>query len=142
MKRIIAIDFGLKRIGLAISDHGQKIAFPLTTVEGGKKAVPNIQQALAKHLGEIERILIGFPILLSGKEGEMAGLVKKLGADLEQTLSLPVEFVDERFTSKLADQSLKEIHLNRKERTAKLDMSSATILLQNYLDGKKHEHFP
>jgi len=85
----------------------------------------------------VERILVGFPVLLSGKEGDMAVLVKKFALTLEETFSLPVELIDERFTSRLADQQLKEIHLNRKERTAKLDTAAAAILLQAYLDGKK-----
>ncbi len=137
MKRIVAIDYGLKRIGIAVSDAGQKIAFPLTTVPGGNKAIPNIQLALKDKLGEIEKILVGFPLLLSGREGELATLVKKFASALEAALALPVELIDERFTSKLADLHLKEIHLNRKERTAKLDTAAAAILLQAYLDRRR-----
>jgi putative pre-16S rRNA nuclease len=137
MKRIVAIDYGLKRIGIAISDAGQTIAFPLETVAGGKQAIQNIQAALKNRLAEVERILVGFPLLLNGKEGEMAGFVKQFAEALAKALSIPVELIDERFTSRLAEQSLKEIHLNRKERTAKLDTAAATVLLQAYLDGKR-----
>lgn len=140
MKRIVAIDFGLKRIGIAISDSGQKIAFALATVPGGNNAVLNIKNALSDKSEDIERILVGFPLLLSGKEGDMAILVKNFAGKLEESLAIPTELIDERFTSKLADQSLKEIHLNRKERTAKLDTAAAIILLQGYLDGK-NGHF-
>jgi putative Holliday junction resolvase len=136
MKRIIAIDFGLKRIGIAISDGGQKIAFPLETVAGGNGAMLNIKTALKDKLSEIEKILVGLPVLLNGKEGDMAILVKTFAKSLEDAFQLPVELIDERFTSRMADQNLKEIHLNRKERTAKLDTAAAAILLQAYLDGK------
>jgi putative Holliday junction resolvase len=71
----------------------------------------------------------------------MAGLVRTFAKNLEEAFHLPVELIDERFTSRMADQNLKEIHLNRKERTAKLDTAAAAILLQAYLDGK-NEHFP
>jgi putative Holliday junction resolvase len=137
VKRIVAIDFGIKRIGIAISDSGQTIAFPLATVPGGNNALSNIKNALKEKLSDVERILVGFPILLSGKEGDMAILVKKFSQTLEDAFSLPVELIDERFTSRLADQHLREIHLNRKERSAKLDTAAAAILLQMYLDGKK-----
>ncbi|HEV7736776.1 MAG TPA: Holliday junction resolvase RuvX [Chlamydiales bacterium] len=137
MKRIVAIDFGIKRIGIAISDNGQTIAFPLATVSGGNNAVLNIKNALKEKLPDVERILVGFPVLLSGKEGDMAILVKKFAQTLEEAFALPVELIDERFTSRLADQHLREIHLNRKERTAKLDTAAAAILLQAYLDGLK-----
>jgi putative Holliday junction resolvase len=137
MKRIIAIDFGLKRIGIAISDSGQKIAFPLETVPGGAEAVLNIKKALKNKIGDIERILLGLPVQLNGKEGDMAGLVRTFAKSLEEAFHLPVELIDERFTSRMADQNLREIHLNRKERTAKLDTAAAAILLQAYLDGKQ-----
>jgi putative Holliday junction resolvase len=139
MKRVVAIDFGLKRIGIAVSDSGQKIAFPLETVAGGAGAVLNIKTALKGT--DIEKILVGLPVLLNGKEGDMAGLVRTFAKNLEEAFHLPVELIDERFTSRMADQNLKEIHLNRKERTAKLDTAAAAILLQAYLDGK-NEHFP
>jgi len=131
-KRIAAIDFGLKRIGLAISDLGQKIAFPLETVEGGKEAIANIQKALKEH--EIEKILVGLPLLLNGQEGEMAMVVKMFAQKLEHAFHLPVEYIDERLTSRMAQNLLKEIHLKRKKRTAKLDGESARLILQTYLD--------
>ncbi len=132
MGRIAAIDFGLKRIGIALSDAGKKIALPLTTVEGGKKAIENIAQAL--HNKDVELILLGLPILMNGKKGDMAELVEKFGASLEAALKIPILFRDERLSSKQADTGLREISLNRKERSAKIDVTAATFLLQTYLD--------
>jgi len=129
MGRIAAIDFGLKRIGIAISDERQKIAFPLETVPN----VAEIQKVLKKY--SITLILVGLPLLLSGKEGDMAAAVKKFAKDLEETTKIPVKLIDERFSSKIAEQSLREIHLNRKERSAKMDATTAAMLLQSYLDG-------
>ena len=135
MGRIVAIDFGLKRIGIAISDDRKKIAFPLETVPGGKRAVENIRKALGPKGNEVERILIGLPLLMSGREGDMALMVRKFAAELEKAFEVPVEPIDERLSSKIADQSLRAIQLNRKKRTENMDTTAAAILLQTYLDN-------
>jgi len=130
--RIAAIDFGMKRIGIAISDEGKKIAFPAQTIPGGPKAVQEVQKAFA--LKKIELILLGLPLLLSGKEGPMAEIVKRFAVELEATLAIPIKFIDERFSSKVADQSLRTMNLNRKERSERIDATTATMILQAYLD--------
>jgi putative Holliday junction resolvase len=132
MGRVAAIDFGVKRIGLAVSDKGRKIALPVDVVEGGKKAIQNIRAALP--LKEVDLILIGLPVEMSGKKGPMAALVEAFAKTVEEALNIPILLVDERLSSKGADVSLKEISLNRKERTEKIDMIAAMHLLQTYLD--------
>ncbi len=132
MGRVAAIDFGLKRIGLAVSDSGRKIALPVAVVEGGKKAIANIRAALP--LKEVDLILVGLPLEMSGKKGEMAILVEAFAKTLEEALGIPILLVDERLSSKGADVKLKEISLNRKERSERIDMVAATLLLQSYLD--------
>lgn len=134
MGRVAAIDFGLKRIGLAVSDKGRKIALPVGVVEGGKKAIQQIRAALP--LKEVDLILMGLPLELSGKKGSMALLVEQFAKQLEEALHIPVHLVDERLSSKGADAQLREISLNRKERSEKIDMVAATLLLQTYLDQK------
>lgn len=129
MGRIAAIDYGLKRIGLALSDANKKIALPLTCVEGGKKAVQNVSKSLP--LLEIELILVGMPLLMNGKKGEMAALVEAFSKSLEDAVHLPILLWDERLSSA---QASREIPLNRKRKTAKLDMVAATLILQTYLD--------
>ena len=133
MGRIAAIDFGMKRIGIAISDEGKKIAFPAQTVPGGPKAVQEVLKAFASKT--IELLLLGLPLLLSGKEGPMAEIVKRFALELEAKLNIPIKFIDERFSSKVADQSLREMRLNRKERSERIDATTATMLLQAYLDS-------
>jgi len=133
MGRVAAIDYGLKRIGIALSDKDKKIALPVCLVEGGKKAAQNITMALP--MKEVELILIGLPLLMNGKKGDMAHLVEKFAQDLETVGGVPILLWDERLSSKHADSMLKEISLNRKERSAKIDMMAATLLLQSYLDS-------
>jgi putative Holliday junction resolvase len=132
MGRIAAIDFGLKRIGIAVSDEGKKIAFPSCTIAGGPGAIDEIKKTFASK--QIELIIIGLPRLLNGTEGPMAEAVRRFAKELETKLNIPVKFVDEWFSSKIADRSLREIQLNRKERSKIIDVTTATMLLQNYLD--------
>ena len=136
MGRIAAIDFGMKRIGIAISDEGKKIAFPAQTVPGGLNSALEVQKAFSGKT--IELILLGLPLQLNGLEGPMAQLVKQFAIELEKELKVPIQFVDERFSSKVADQSLRQMQLNRKERSALIDVTTATLLLQGYLDAMGH----
>jgi putative Holliday junction resolvase len=130
--RVASIDFGEKRIGIAVSDIHRKIALPVNIVEGGKKAVQNIRAALP--LKEVDLIIIGLPLEMSGKKGPMAEKVELFAKMLGDALGIPTLLVDERLSSKGADVKLKEISLNRKQRSEKLDMVAATLLLQTYLD--------
>jgi putative Holliday junction resolvase len=131
--RVVAIDFGEKRIGIAMSDKDRKIALPVGTVAGGKKAIQNIRDALP--LKEVDLMILGLPLEMSGKKGLMAEKVEKFGKMLEEALQTPVIFIDERLSSKGADVRLREMSLNRKARTEKLDMVAASLLLQTYLDS-------
>ena len=132
MGRVAAIDFGEKRIGLALSDPHRKIALPVGVVEGGKKAIQNIKAALP--LKEVDLILLGFPLEMSGKKGPMAIKVEQFSKMLEDALGIPILLVDERLSSKGAEVKLREVSLNRKVKTEKIDMIAATLLLQTYLD--------
>lgn len=133
MSRIVGIDFGLKRIGVAISDERRKIALPLGTAEGGKLAVQNVLTLLAGR--QVLAILIGLPITLKGERGEMVHQVEKFGTALGQALDAPVIYKDERLSSLAADRSLQELLLNRKKRSEIIDVTTATMMLQSYLDS-------
>ncbi|MBX9745138.1 MAG: Holliday junction resolvase RuvX [Chlamydiales bacterium] len=133
--RIAAIDYGEKRIGIALSDSNCRIALPLTTVEGGRNAVSNVLKALESYKGQIRLIVIGLPLLMNGTEGTMAQNVRAFAKKLESTSQLPLVFLDERLSSAQADRQLQEISMNRKARSSKIDMTAATLLLQHYLDS-------
>ena len=138
MGRIVGIDFGTVRIGVAISDERKIIARTLTTIRAVKgnmvATIALIEQAL-KPYAPIEKIVVGYPLLLSGKEGELALLAKAFGAQLEQTLSLPVVLWDERLSSAQVERMLKEAELSRKKRAALSDSLAAVAILQNYLES-------
>ncbi|MBS0625361.1 MAG: Holliday junction resolvase RuvX [Verrucomicrobia bacterium] len=135
MGRVAAIDYGLKRIGIALSDEGRRLASPFTTVEGGKKGAAHVAKALEARKKEIDLILVGHPLLLNGKEGDMGLAARKFSEELEALFGIPVKLWDERLSSAQAERSLKELSLNRKERSAKIDAAAAALLLQSYLDS-------
>ncbi len=133
-KRIVSIDYGLKRIGLAISDENQIIASSLGVIPAGKSSGVTIQNLLTALKGyEIEKILVGYPIHLDGKVGFLADEVKHFISLLEKEVECPVVCVDERLSTVQAERSLKEGGMNRKKRAKVVDAVSAVILLQGHL---------
>ena len=122
----IGIDYGQKRIGIAISDDEVKIAFPRTTVEnkGNNKLVKTIASLVKKE--QISCMVVGLPVGLQGQETKQTKGVRAFANKLRKVVSVPVEFENEMLTTKMA-----------KESGAKdIDASSAAIMLQSYLDKK------
>lgn len=140
MPRIVAIDFGLKRIGLAISDDRGQIALPLKEVSAGKNfndSARNVLKALAIYGKELQRIIVGDPLHLSGQPSEMSRYVAQFIAALSIETQIPIETIDERLSSRQAEKSLIELSYNRKKRSRLIDSTSALILLQTYLERSK-----
>ncbi|MER3498751.1 MAG: Holliday junction resolvase RuvX [Chitinophagaceae bacterium] len=136
MPRIIAIDYGKKRTGLAVTDPLKIIATGLTTVES-KQLISFLKNYFSKE--EVERIIIGEPKNLDDSDTHATPLVEKIIEELQKNFpAIPVEKVDERYTSKLASQAMIEMGLKKKQRQNKalVDEIAATILLQEYLRTK------
>ncbi len=135
MGRIVGIDFGTARIGLAITDEMRIITQPLATVQASKN-VKQTADLIAKELErfkKIDTIVIGLPLLLSGKEGEMATLAKAFGAAVEARMGVPVVYWDERLTSSQVDRMLRDSDVSRKKRATLSDQLAAAAILQNYM---------
>ncbi len=138
MNKIVAIDYGTRRIGLAISDASRTIALPWTVIEAGKDPVESVVKALTPRLKEIGQLLIGLPLLLSGEVGLMAQEVQRFKERLAAALpSLKIEFFDERLSSRQADRELQSLSLNRKKRSETIDSRAASLFLQSYLDSHR-----
>lgn len=137
MGRVLAIDYGRARIGVAYSDERKIIATPFQVFIRKKKIEETYKEILNKtsHLLPFDLIVIGLPLLLNGKEGEMALEAKAFGQGLSAFASIPCLFWDERLSSSQVERMLKEDSLSRKERASLSDTLSATIVLQNYLDS-------
>ena len=134
MGKILAIDFGSKRLGLAISNEDQTIAFPLqnSEIKSSRHAVTLIIQTLEKE--SVKKIVIGLPLNMNGSEGFACESVREFVTLMQKQISLPVEFCDERLTTLMAERSLLEGDLSRNKRKSRKDKIAATILLQDYLD--------
>jgi RNAse H-fold protein YqgF len=133
LARILAIDYGLKRTGLAVSDPLKIIATGLTTVES-KQLIPYLKNYLSHE--EVELIIIGEPKNWDDTDTHATPLVKKIVIELEKNFPhVPLKKVDERFTSKMASRAMIDMGLKRKQRQNKalVDEIAATILLQEYL---------
>ena len=138
MARIVGIDPGQARIGLAISDEGQTIAFPRETIPvsgAAEEAASEVCRALADE--EIEIAVVGLPLRLDGTEGEAARRVRLFGEALRELTGTDVVYWDERMTTVAAERSLREMGRRGSRRREVVDQSAATILLQGYLDAKR-----
>ena len=133
MPRILSIDYGFKRTGLAVTDPLQIIATGLTTVES-KQLIPFLKDYFAKE--EVELIIIGEPKNWDDTDTHATPLVEKIIKQLEKNFpKIPIKRVDERYTSKMAKDAMLEMGLKKMQRRNKrlVDEIAATILLQEYL---------
>ena len=133
MPRILSIDYGLKRTGLAVTDPLQIIATGLTTVES-KQLIPFLKDYFARE--EVELIIIGEPKNWDDTDTHATPLVEKVIKQLEKNFpKIPIKKVDERYTSKMAKDAMLEMGLKKMQRRNKklVDEIAATILLQEYL---------
>ena len=137
MARILAIDYGLKRTGIAVTDPLQLIATGLTTIESPKLMV-FLKEYFVREI--VESILIGLPKNLNDTDTDITSHVKRIIIQLKKEFpAIPVIGLDERFTSKMASRAMIEMGMNKKQRRNKaiVDEIAATILLQGYLEGMR-----
>lgn len=137
MSRILAIDYGRKRSGIAVTDTLQMIANGLTTVPAHE-----LLQFLVDYVAKepVERILVGLPKQMNNEQSENMKFVEAFVRSLVRKVpDIPVEYVDERFTSVLAHRTMLDAGLKKKARQNKalVDEISATIILQTYLESKR-----
>ncbi len=133
--RILALDLGKRRIGLAVSDPLRITAQGLPNIERKNKRTDlDALEALVKDR-EIGLFLMGNPINMGGKEGRQSGWVREFAAALEAYTKVPVQFWDERLTSVEAGRVLRASGVSIAKRAAAVDRLSAVILLQSYLDS-------
>ena len=133
MARILSIDYGKKRTGLAVTDPLKIIATGLTTVET-QKLVPFLKDYFTKE--QVEKVIIGMPTNMDDSDTHATPLVRKFIEQFKKAFpAIPISEVDERFTSKMATQAMLEMGLKKKQRQNKalVDEIAATIMLQEYL---------
>lgn len=133
--RILAIDHGTKRIGIAVSDELKMIAQPLEFVpaEPFSEFLERLKAIIREK--EVEMILVGMPRNMDGSYGPAALKAQEFSAVLKSKVAIPIEMWDERLTSAQAQRFLIEGGVRRAERKRKVDKTAAAILLQSYLDS-------
>lgn len=131
MGRLLGIDYGTKRVGLAISDALCLTASPLEVVLRAE-LLARVKELVSTY--DVTGLIIGLPTGLSGHEGEAAEGARRLGDELSEATGLDVEFVDERFTSRIAEEVLLGSGMKRRSRRETVDKVAAAIILQAYLD--------
>jgi putative pre-16S rRNA nuclease len=133
--RILAIDHGTKRMGIALSDELKMIAQPVEFIpaEPFAQFLARLKQLL--HEKEVELILVGMPRNMNGSYGPAALKVQDFVAALKNAVTVPIKMWDERLTSAQANRFLIEGNVRREKRKEKVDKMAAAILLQSYLDS-------
>lgn len=136
--RVIGIDYGTVRTGIAVSDPSALIAQPAGYIRCDSLSIDELAEQIARKYADAnaDSIVIGLPKHMSGDEGTHAGKVRELAALLEGKLKIKVDFLDERLTSVSAEKLLIEGNVSRAKRKEKIDSVAACIILQCYLDTK------
>jgi putative Holliday junction resolvase len=138
MMRALGIDFGERRVGIALSDPTGTLASPLPTLKrraGKRPPLAALQRIVVDH--DVEVLVFGLPLALNGDETEWTRTVREVGEALATRTGLPVHFVDERLTSVRAERTVRSLGLPRRKREEKerIDAAAAILILQAWLDG-------
>jgi putative pre-16S rRNA nuclease len=139
--RIIGVDLGERRIGLAISDATATLARPLKTIDGGasdEAAAEALRDAVAELNAEDEVgcLVLGLPTRLDGSATKQTSRARRMASLLSDRLTIPVVLQDERLSSHEAEERLATNERDWRKRKAKLDAAAAAVILQDYLDGR------
>ncbi len=134
--RILALDYGTKRIGVALSDELGWTAQPLETFERKTldRDIAHIAALVGSH--DVERVVLGLPLQLDGREGPAVRAMREFAVKLEAGLSVPIVQWDERMTTKAAEELLIAADVSRKKRKGIVDRIAAAILLRSYLEAQ------
>lgn len=145
MGRILAVDFGERRVGVALSDPTATIAQPLTVIRrraGKRPPVQAIADLMAEH--DVEHLVVGLPLTLSGAESEWTAKVREFGEKLARRAGVEVSFADERLTSVAAERAVRSLGLKRsaREQKERVDAAAAVLILQSHLARLKDPQQP
>ena len=133
MPKLLGIDYGEVRIGLAIADMLLRIAHPHSVIQSGGDAISKIN-LLIEDKG-VEKVIIGLPRSLDGSEGPQAAESRRFGKEIAEITGVDIEYQDERLSSREADSILNDLGKNSREKRAIADAHQAAIILQSYLDS-------
>jgi len=141
--RVLAIDFGTKRLGVAVSDEAGIVGMPLATVDRvGRRADVALVAEIVKEK-DVDHVVVGLPLNLDGTPGTYADDARRFGTALESACEVGVTYWDERLTTAEAERLLIGFDVSRRKRRKVIDKLAATLILQSYLDARaSREEFP
>ena len=134
-ERLLGLDIGEVRIGVAISDELGSIASPLAMIPRRGDVAAELRKLIAKYTPS--RLVVGLPVGLSGREGPQAEATRAFAEELATTVGLPVVYYDERMSSSIAEQTLISQGTRREKRKQQIDAMAAAVILQGYLDNQR-----
>jgi putative Holliday junction resolvase len=132
--RVLALDHGTVRIGVAVSDAAGIVAHPRGYIDAGGSVIDRVRELITEL--EIERIVVGLPVSLDGSEGPPAVAARAFAAEIGELTGIPTELVDERFTTAIAERALIETGTRRERRQRLRDGAAAAVLLQDWLESR------
>ncbi|MCF7792836.1 MAG: Holliday junction resolvase RuvX [Candidatus Cloacimonetes bacterium] len=136
MFRILAIDYGEKRIGIAITDPLQIIARPYKVLANdGINALNTIEEIIQTE--KAGKVILGLPVNLAGEDTKKTLEVKEFATKLKSVISVPLEFWDERYTTDEAKKTIKKMNINTREARQIVDKIAASVILKDYLENHK-----
>jgi putative holliday junction resolvase len=135
--RVLALDIGEKRIGVAVSDPSGMVATPVMVLDATRALADGADVSRLVKEYEASVVVVGLPVSLDGTEGPQAQRVRKAGSRLEGFLDTPVVFVDERLSSTQASRAMAATGTSSRQRRGSVDMVAASIFLQSYLDARR-----
>ena len=132
-ERILAIDFGEKRIGIAITDPLKIFAYPLTTINNDLKFLDRLKEIITQY--SVTKIILGIPLREDGSETVISRKVMNFKSTVEKELNIEIELVDERYSSQIAKDRIIESVVSKKKRRDKslLDKNAAAVILEDWL---------
>lgn len=133
--RMLGLDLGERRIGVAISDEMGLIASPLTMVPRKGPVVEDVRQLIERY--GIVRLVVGMPVGLSGREGPQAAAIRAYAESIREEMPVPLDYWDERMTSSIAEKHLIASGVRREKRKQHVDAVAAAVMLQGYLDNRR-----
>ncbi|MCI8451255.1 Holliday junction resolvase RuvX [Enterorhabdus sp. P55] len=134
--RVMALDIGEVRVGVAVSDPGERVASPVCVLPAAEVASGAKSFRRLLEDWEPELLLCGLPLTLAGEEGPQAARVRKVSSQVSAATGLPVAFADERLSSAAAKRSLREKGYDERAMRGKVDMIAASLFLQAWLDER------
>lgn len=139
-RRVLGVDWGERRVGLAISDADQVLALPLRVEQCSScdQALAIVERAV-RELG-VERVVVGHPVNMNGTRGKQARRAEEFAAKLRERIPVPVELWDERLSSRAVERALREGGIKARQQRGRVDQLAAQWILQGYLDCKGSPH--